>query len=91
MNQDVGEPCPPVNPCLLELVIDENVVTGNLEVTVIGNSGIPSLSWEIIQGSPQVTLLPGGTGISVSGTNFNLNVSVEDESGCSVTKSLNNN
>ena len=85
--------CDTVSDCNLKFGL-ENVFTSTLSIVPILNSLPPnSTSWNIITGTPMISVgtLGGIYGVIIIGSNYVVDVTVTDSHGCSLTKEIRKN
>ena len=83
LTKQIAPDCAPVSECDLKLSTDAAPSPAPVTVNVAGAVAPISASWNIISGSPIVTV--GGGSIIISGTNYQIEFTVTDSKGCTET------
>jgi hypothetical protein len=82
----LGNVCTDTSGCHTTLSYTPVGNTTPAVVKVIGGIGPYSISKTILNGSPKITLLMSGDGISIQGTGWQVSVTITDSKGCTATQ-----
>lgn len=80
--------CSEANPCNLSFIEAPTVIQD--AVSVINGTAPYSYSWNVITGSPTITLTATGLTIGGNGSKYKIQINVTDANGCTATKYITN-